>query len=250
LKNSLSANFAITTHNVPLLGSQLAVGITATLGDTSKTATLNLRLPRISSFTLAPTTVIAGQSSTATITIESLYAADIVVNLLCATGFATVAPSVTIPKNTTIVTFPVNTPPSAITFPPAKADIQASYADVVADAILTVQPSVVAGIAMSVVLTPASVTSGGTTSGTVTLAGAVGTPTNVGLTSRPPGAATLGTTSPLVASITPSTVTIPAGATQGHFQVKTNVISAQATQRTAVIEAVAVKMVMATLTLT
>ena len=249
LKNTLSANFSITTHNLPLGANTLGIAITATLGDTSKSATLNLRLPRIKTFTLSPATVTTGQSSTATITLESSYAVDIVVKLLSVTGFATVAPSFTFPKNSTSATFVVNTPASANSFPPAKADIQASYADVVADAILTVLPSVVLGIAGSIVLSPASVTSGGTTSGTVTLTAAVGTPTNVGLTSLAPGGR-LGTRSPLVASITPTTVTIAAGATQGHFQVKTKVIASDATQRTAIIEAIAVKTVTATLTLT
>jgi hypothetical protein len=248
-KGSLMAKFTIATHNVSLGGNTLGVGITATLGGVSKSVTLNLRLPRIKTFTLSPTTVTAGQSSTATITLESAYAADILVNLLSVTGFATVQPNFTFPKNTITATFPVNTPASVLSFPAAKADIQASYADVTADAMLTVLPSVVNGIVGSVVLSPASVSSGGTASGTVTLMSAVGTATNVGITSVAPGGM-LGTTSPLVSSITPTTVTIAPGATTGHFQVKTKSIAAGATQRTAIIEAIATRTVTATLTLT
>jgi hypothetical protein len=245
-KGNLTATFPITTNNVALNGVMVAAVIAATLGGAVRTATLALQLPRIKSFMVYPTTVTAGQSSSGTITIESGYAADIVVNLLCATGFVSPLKPVTIAKNTTSVSFQVNTPASAVPFATATADIQASYADVVADAILTVQPSVVAGIVQSVSLTPASVARGGTVNGTVTLTAAVGTPTNVGMTSLPMGPGGPGTTSPLVASITPSTVVIAAGATVGHFQVKTK----SGSTGQAKIEAIAVKFALATLTVT
>ena len=149
-------------------------------------------------------------------------------------------------KTHTSLSFPVNTPASVLSFPPATADIQASYADVIADAILTVQPSVVQGIVQSVSLSPTSVAKGGTVNGTVTLTAAVGTSTNVTMTSVPVGPAGPGTTSPLIASITPGTVVIAAGGTVGHFQVTTK--SGGTGQ--AKIEAIAVKFALATLTVT
>jgi hypothetical protein len=245
-KGNLTATFTITAKNVPLPGPTAAVAILATLGDTTVTATVAVQLPRIKSFTLSPTTVTAGQSSTGTIVIESGYAANIVVNLICATGFVSPLKPVTIGMNTTSVTFPVHTPASAISFAPAKADIQASYADVVADAILTVNPSVVAGVVKSVSLASASVAGGGTVNGTVTLIAAVSTATNVGMTSMPMVSTGVGTTSPLVASIKPSTVVVAAGATQGHFQVTTN----PGGTGQARIEAIASGFALATLTVT
>src|SRR5207302_10460174 len=53
------------------------------------------------------------------------------------------------------------------------AQIQASYANVTARATLTVQPSVIAGIAQRIALFPSPVTAGGHTTATVTLAAAV-----------------------------------------------------------------------------
>jgi hypothetical protein len=221
-KGTTSASFTITAKNVPLPGTTAAVAILATLGDTTVTAVVAVQFPRIKSFTVSPTAVTAGQSATGTIVIESGYAADIVVNLICATGFVSPLKPVTIGKNTTSVTFPVHTPASSIAFAPAKADIQASYADVVADAILTVNPSVVAGVVKSVSLSPNSVARGGTVSGTVTLVAAVPTTTNVGMTSMPMVSTGLGQTSPLVASISPSPLVVAANTTVAQFQVKTN----------------------------
>lgn len=247
LKNNASANFTIATHAIALTGINLVVPITATLGETSTSATLTLQLPRILSFTVSPNPVTAGQTATATITIDSAYALPITVALKSYdTAFATVPASVTIPANTTSVTFTVTAVPSAIPFAPAKADINASYADVSADCTFTVNPSVIAGTVKSLTLSPNPVSSGGTTHGTVTLIAAVTTPTNVGLASQPIGG-TLNQSSPIIATM-PNSITINAGLTQGTFAITVKSLTSQATMRTARIMAVAVTQAYATLT--
>ncbi|HXS14230.1 MAG TPA: hypothetical protein VN734_16135 [Acidobacteriaceae bacterium] len=243
LKNNASANFAITTHALAITSNKLVAAITATLGETPVSALLALGAPRILSFAVSPNPVTAGQTATATITTQSPYPLPITVALKSYdTGFATVPASVTIPANTTTVSFTVTAVASAIPFAPAKVDINASYADVSADCNVTVNPSVVAGTVKSLTLSPNPVTSGGTTHGTVTLLAAVTTPTNVGLMSG-----LLSQPSPIIANM-PASITINPGLTQGSFPITVKPLTSQATMRTARITAVAVSQAFATLT--
>ncbi len=245
-KNTTSASFQITTHNVAFPGNFLAVLITATLGGGSVSAPFALQLPRIASFTVSPDPVTSGQTATATIKLEAPYVGSITVALKSFnTAFATVPTSVTIPGNATSVQFMVTAVPIAVPFAPATADINASYADVSADCTFTVKPSVVAGTVKSLTLTPNPVSSGGTTHGTVTLFAAVSSPTNVGLASQPIGG-TLNQSSPIIANM-PSSITIDPGLTQATFSITVKQLSAQATIRTARITAVAVDQAFATL---
>jgi hypothetical protein len=247
-KGATSANFTLTsTGAAPTQG--YAVQVIATVGDRSISNSLLLLPPVITQFILNPQTVTAGQSSTATLILSAPYAADLIVNLFSYSTFADVPATVTIPKNSTSVNFTVTTPALNYAFATAAVQLEASYANITANATLTVQSLVVAGIAKSITLFPDPVTSGGTTTATVTLAGAVNVPTNVSLTSQAPPPATIFTgPSPLITTM-PSIITIPAGQTQGKFTIKTKSITAQATLRKATIVAIAVKEVTALLTL-
>ena len=248
-KGALSATFTFASTGAAPPSGGFAVQVTATVGGRSVSTSILLEPPGIAQFSLSPQTVTAGQSSTATLVLASPYVADLTVNLFSYSSYAVVQAAVTIPKNTTTITFSVSTPPQNFAFVPIQAVIQASYANLSATVTLTIQPSVIAGIVQSISLSPASVTAGGTCTATVTLTSAVNVATDVGLTSHaPPPATIFSGASPLIASM-PSKITIPAGQTQQPFTIKTVAISPQATQRTAVIVAIAVKQVQATLTL-
>jgi hypothetical protein len=245
-KNTTSASFTVTAKNVAFAGSVLSVPITATLGETMVSAQIGVQLPRLASFTVSPTPVVAGQTATATLTLQAPYAGSITVALRSyGPAFATVPPSVSIPPNTTSVQFLVTAVPSVLPFSPAKVDINASYADVSADCIVIVDPSVVAGTVKSLTLTPNPVTSGGSTRATVTLSAAVKTPTTVGLTSQGM-VGMIGQTSSIISSM-PSSVTVQPGSTQATFTITVKPITAQATQRSARIIAIAVDEATATL---
>jgi hypothetical protein len=232
-KGSLtSADFTVS-----FIGSapppNFTVTVSATVSGKTVSTTLQYNPPSIATFTFSPSTVTAGQSSTGTIVLTSQCPVDLTVNLLSYSGFVTIPiTAVPIPKNTLQITFTINTPASGAPF-----------------AILTVQPSVVAGTVLSLTLFPSSVQPGGHSTGTVTLEAAVSTPTVVGLASFPLGGSVFGGSSPLIASM-PSQITIAPQQTSGSFQITTKVISAQVTQRTAVIMAVAVTQVYAHLVIT
>jgi hypothetical protein len=227
------------------------VDITATLLGSSATGRLTLHQPAISSFVLTPASISAGQTSKAVVMIENTYAADITLNLVSdAPGFAAVPspPTAIIHSGDVSTTFDVTTPPSNVPFPPAKADIQASYSGSTAVATLQVQSTVEAGTIDKLQLSPSSVTAGGTSTGIVTLLSAMKVDTVVGLAALEPGHGPLGNPSP-IASVPPQ-ITIKAGQTQGTFTITTVAISPQATQRTATIMAVAVVTKTTVLTLT
>jgi hypothetical protein len=176
---------------------------------------------------LAPDTVTSGDNATGTVVLDrpSLLG-NVVVDLVSgAPGFATVPSQVTVPQNQDSVSFPITTPSIQIPFNPAHATIVASYSGSSAQAVLTVNPRVIAGILDSLTLFSKVVTAGLSIQGAVTLVAAVPTSTRVGLAASdlpgplgpPPGGST-------VASV-PNSITIPAGQTTGSFTITTNAAS-------------------------
>jgi hypothetical protein len=103
-----TANFAITTSAV---ASNATVTITARLGTVSRTASLTVTAPTVSSLTLNPTTVKGGTPSTGTVTLNGpAPSAGTVVTLSSnATTVATVPSSVTVTAGNTSATFTVTT---------------------------------------------------------------------------------------------------------------------------------------------
>lgn len=194
-----------------------------------KTLTMSVQVvpPALSSFTLAPDTVTAGDNTTGKLTLDRpSLAGPVVVNLInAAPGFANVPPQVTIPQNQGSVSFTIGTPPIGIAFKTAHASMDATYGASVASAVLTVKSRVVAGILNSLTVTPSTVSAGEYASGRVTLVEAVPVPTVVGLAAfeanvgpggpipGPPGLSS-------IASV-PNSITIPAGSTIGYFTVTT-----------------------------
>lgn len=245
-----SGDFTVTFTGSTAPPPNFKVTVSALLSGKTVSTTLQFNPPAFAQFTFSPSTVTAGQSTTGTLVLAAQCPVELEVNLLSYSGLATIPMTpVPIPKNTLQITFTVNTPATAAPFATAQIPILASCGSVYATAVLTVQPSVVAGTIKSLTLFPASVAPGGRSTGTVTLAAAVSTPTVVGLASFALNGTVFGGASPLIASM-PSQITLQPQQTSATFTIVTKIISPQVTQRTAVIMAAAVTQVYAHLTIT
>ncbi len=205
-----SATFTVTTQAV---SSTTTVTITATAGNVSRQATLTVnpapQQPQLSSLSLNPSSVVGGQSSTGTVTLTApAPSGGFVVNLSSSNStVASVPSSVTVPAGQTSATFTVNTQAVASA---TTVTITASAGGVSRQATLTVNPAPPATL-QSLTVSPTIVLGGGSATGTVTLsAPAPAGGVVVALTSSRPDRA-----------IVPTTVTIPAGATQATFTIRT-----------------------------
>jgi hypothetical protein len=227
----VGATFTTLTFQTVAVAGPFApktVNVHATYAGKTLTAAVEVVPPRIAGVLLVPDTVIAGNSSKATVTLDrpSLNG-PVVVDLVCAApGFATVPAQVTIPQNSGFANFTVTTPAIEIAFKTAHASIDATYSGNTVTTTLTVKSKVVAGILNSLSIMPAIVNAGGFSNGTVTLVEAVPVPTVVSLAALE---ALVGPNGPIpgppnqssVATVPPS-ITIPAGHTSGTFSIATN----------------------------
>ncbi len=248
--NLTSGDFTVSSTGSAPTSGNFSVTITALAGSASVSTRLRFDPPAIAQFTLSPSTVTAGQSTTGTIVLASRCPADLEMNLFSYSSFVSIPTTpILIPKNTIQVSITINTPAVNIPFGTIQAPILASCGSANATAILTVQPSVVAGVVASLSLFPSSVVAGGSSTGTVTLEAAVNVPTVVGLASFDLNGTIFSGPSTLIANM-PTQITIDALKTQGQFSITTKAIPPAATHRTAVIMAVAVKQVYAHLVLT
>jgi len=169
----------------------------------------------LSSFTLNPTSVTGGNSSTGTVTLnEAAPAGGVQVALYSSnTTAARVPSSVTVAAGTSSATFPVST--SAVAASTA-VTISASYSGATRSASLTVTPAPPPPPTLSSLsMNPTSVTGGNPSTGTVTLSG-----------SAPAGGAqvTLSSSNATAARV-PSSVTVAAGATSVTFTVSTSAVA-------------------------
>jgi hypothetical protein len=212
------------------------VNVHATYAGTTLTIAVEVVPPRIVSLTLSPDTVICGDTSQCTVTLDrpSLQG-EVDVELFCgAPGFASIPqpPMLKINQDDGFGNFTITTPAISTAFPPAHASILAIYRSSVADpgtsasAMLTVQSQVVAGFVKSLVLNPTKVTEGNRSYGLVTLLQAVPTDTVVGLTAsdllssgavQPP---LMGASSSV--AVVPPSIKVLAGDTQAQFTINTN----------------------------
>jgi hypothetical protein len=247
-KGSTSATFVITTPSVVLPASPMPILFTAMLGNNVVVAPVPLQIPRIVNLSVTPATITAGTSGAGSVTLELPYAADLIVALQSfSPSFASVPATVTIPKGALSAQFTVTASASSAAFATMTVTIQAAVQDTALTSTVQVKSSVILGTLKTLTLSPASVHSGGSVTGSVTLEAAVGTPTRVGLAALAPGSGP-GTTSPSISSIPPE-VDIPAGQTQGSFQVQTKAGSS-GTQHVVQIMAAAVSVKYAALTIT
>jgi hypothetical protein len=165
----------------------------------------------LSSVALNPATVNGSSSSTGTVTLSGAApSGGAVVSLSSSASAATVPANVTVAAGATTATFTVTT--SAVTAA-TPVTISASYVGTTKTILLTVSP-IAAVTLSSVVLNPATVNGGSSSTGTVTLSGPA------------PSGAVVSLSSSASAAAVPANVTVPAGATTATFTATTGTVTA------------------------
>ncbi len=102
-----TATFSITTLAVP---TDINSTVSAKSGSTTKTTTVAVKAPVVSSLTLSPSSVTGGASSTGTVTIASVApSGGLVISLSSSLAAATVPATVRIPAGSTSKTFTIKT---------------------------------------------------------------------------------------------------------------------------------------------
>jgi len=208
-----SANFTVGTNGV---GKSEAITIAASIGSNSKSAVLTLLPATLTSLSLSPSTVVGGNSSTGTLTLNGYApAAGLTVTLSSSNAAASVPSSVTVPGGANGGTFAIAT--HGVTAA-VSATISASLSgSTTQTAVLTVQPPALTGL----VLTSTSVVGGSQTtlSGTVTLSGAAATAGD---------RVTLKSSNTKVATV-PAYVTVTSGESSATFSVTHLLVSSAGT---------------------
>jgi hypothetical protein len=202
---SKSTTFTITTQGVSTVATAT---ISATLGTSTQSAQLTIQPATLASLSVAPTSLVGGSQSTATgtVTITGVSAPNgDTVSISSSNPSVASAPSlVVVNGNAVTATFTITTQSvttaQSVTF-------TATFNGVSKTATLSVQPFQVTGLSIS----PASVTGGVSSVGTVTISQAAGSS---------------GTTVSLSSSSTdagiPTSVTIPPGASSATFNITTH----------------------------
>jgi hypothetical protein len=163
---------------------------------------------RLSSLSIAPATVVGGNTATGTVGLDAAAPPEGALVTLASTGPVSVPASVTVPAGATTAGFPIST--SGVTSP-SPGTVLAGYNGDSRQAGLTVSPAALAALSLN----PSTVASGGTSTGTVALNGAAaGAGAVVQLSSSSPSAATV-----------PSSVAISAGSTSATFTVSAKLVN-------------------------
>ena len=192
------------------------VTISATYGPSRVTASVTVN-PSVNvwvtSLALSPSTVTAGASSTGTVTLNAPAPSGGATVQLSSMSPATVPPTVTVPGGATTATFTVGTTSvSATTQAKLWAVLNTTWG-----AVLTVTPGAAGAPSLSTLsLSPATVTGGTSSQGTLTLSGPAPSGGSV---------VTLSSSNTAVATA-PASVTVAAGSTSQTFTVTTATVSA------------------------
>jgi len=194
---SKTATFTATASNT---GSGYVGSIYATTEHSSAKAVLTAVDNPIVSLAFSPSTVSGGAATTGTVTLSSAPTGTFTVDISASTDQVTVPSTMTIAKGSTSGTFTVQTQNLGGAY---SLSLYASNPHSSAKAVLTVVEDAIASLSLS----PSSVTTGGTTTGTVTLSAAPTGNLTVNLSSS----------TPLIS--VPSTVTVAKGSTTGSFTV-------------------------------
>ncbi|HTP70018.1 MAG TPA: DUF2341 domain-containing protein, partial [Dongiaceae bacterium] len=203
-----SASFMITTLAV---STPSPVTISAAYNGTQKVIlTVDPPAAALASVGVNPTSVVGGNSSTATVTMTSIAPAGGALVTLTSnnTAAATVPASVTVAAGSNSATFQVSTSPVSSTTPVL---VSGTYNSATQSAALTVNPLAVS----SVSLNPAALIGGASSTATVTLNSAA--PVGGTLVSLSSGNTAVATV--------PASVTVPAGATTATFAVSTSLVA-------------------------
>jgi hypothetical protein len=203
--------FAITTQPV---NANVNAAITATYAGASQQAALTVTPAApalaISSFTLNPTSIAGGSTSTGTVTLNGpAPSGGQAVEFSSNSSLAVPTASIVIPAGATSGTMTVTAGSTTTT---STATINATMNSGSVAATLTITPgSAPSAALLSITLNPTRLRGGGSVTGTVTLTSAA-----------PAGGAvvTLSSNNPSIAK-TPSSVTVSAGATSANFTITT-----------------------------
>ena len=210
-----NAAFVVQTHAV---AADTAVTLTTRIGDTTLMRELTVKATpgatRVNSFFLDPLDVTGSQSSAGTVVLNGAApAGGAVVTLESANAaVATMPGSVTVPAGSDRTSFTVTTAPvSSITYVSLTARFNGTWAITT----LTVGPAPGAPTLTSLTMSPSSVTSGATATGTIALSAAA-----------PAGGAVVNlSSSNTAAASVPAGVTFPAGATSATFTATTSSVA-------------------------
>jgi hypothetical protein len=204
-----TATFTVTTTPVSAVHP---VSISATYAGSSKSGSLTVNPPSLTSVTLNPSSVVGGTSATGTVTLSSVAPTGGTTVTLSSsnTTAARVPASVTVTAGRTTATFTVTTSPvvstTTVTITGVSVATQTQN--------LTVNPPSL----FSVGLNPTSVTGGNSSTGTATLNGAA-----------PTGGLTVSLSSGDPNAQVPLGVFIPAGSTSATFTVTTTPVASLTT---------------------
>jgi hypothetical protein len=202
-----SVSFTMPTSQV---SADTPVTITATWRGASVQATTTLtRQPQPTSITLDPATTSGTSGSFGRVTAADPRDADVTFTLSTSRpDLVTIPNSVTVPQFAAAGGFNIGTSPVSVQ---TLVTISVSGGGATLSATLTLDPVAVGPSVSALTLSPSAVTSGTSSTGTVTLSGAA--PTG--------GLAVSLASSSAVASV-PASVTVPAGATSASFNVSTS----------------------------
>jgi hypothetical protein len=202
-----SVSFTVPTSQV---SADTPVTITATWRGASVQATTTLTpQPAPTSITLDPTTTSGTSGSFGRVTAADPRDADVTFSLSTSRpDLVTIPNSVTVPQFAAAGGFSIGTPPvSAKTL----VTISVSGGGVTLSATLTLDPVAAGPSASALSLSPSTVTSGGSSTGTVTLSGAA-----------PTGGLVVSLSSSSAVASVPTSVTVPAGTTSASFNISTS----------------------------
>jgi len=204
-----STTFTIATSAVGTTGTST---LSATSNGATVTAKLTVKAPVITAFTLNPTSVVGGASSTGAITIGSpAPSSGLSISLVSGSSSATVPSQVTIPAGTTSATFTIVTSPVATT-------TAAALSATLNGAVVTAKLNVKAPLISMLKLNPGSVVGGASSTGTITLS-----------SPAPAAGLTIALSSNSTFAVVPASVTVAGGATSAAFTVNTSVVTANTT---------------------
>jgi trimeric autotransporter adhesin len=205
-----TATFTVTSTFV---SAPTPVTITGTLNGSPQTAALTVNPVIVTAVTMNPAALIGGGSSTGTVTLNAPAigtAAQRTVTLADNSASSTTPANVQVAAGATTATFTVTTSVVTAVTP---VTITATYDGSTPTATLTINPVVLASVAMN----PIAIGGGGPSTGTVTLnAPAAGTAAQRTVTLADNSAVTT----------TPATVVVASGATTANFTVTSTVVAA------------------------
>jgi hypothetical protein len=161
----------------------------------------------LASVSIKPASITGGQPATGTVTLSGAApAGGAVISLASANPAASVPGSITVPADTSLANFTVNTSTVTAT---TTGNITATYGDVIKSATFTVNPPAPVAL-LSLSLNPKTVAGGSNSVGTVTLNKVTSSPVLVSLASSKPKNV-----------MVPASVTVPAGASSAAFNIST-----------------------------